>query len=265
MPVLVRKSWPQSASVLSILMGGGLIRKSEGLWNKDDNTWHGFGPEGLFDGIDDHINPHTGKPYHDGADYEPGHHAYAAGLKPHHTPFGYRVDPEDPTKKILRYEDDGVTPYGFHAIDAIMNHIQKKMDEAGWPRNPKWSPRKLVQESIDDHNEHHRKGDGAHGPNALPGVDSVLWRRNFAGEFDKYLDIDETHSRGVEGLSGIKPVQTLNLNRRPTGRPGADTGRWVDSGNWPAFRTLKGVLHSVNDTMTKQIDPRTNRPYEPLD
>ena len=243
MAVLVRKSWPQSASVISILMGGGLIRKSEGLWNREHNTWHGFGPETLFDGIDDHINPHTGQPYHDGADYSPGHHAYAAGLKPHHTPFGYNPD------GTLKYEDDGVTPYGHHAIDALFSHMQKKFDEAGWPRARSLDPRKIAQTSIDDHNDHHRKDDGAHGPNALPGVDSVLWRRNFAGPFNKFLDIDEMQGRGTEGIAGIKAVQTLNLNRRPTGRPGADTGRWIDSGNIPFFKSLKGNIEAINRQM----------------
>ena len=236
MPVLVRKSWPQSASVLSILMSGGLIRKSEGLWHEGEGMHHGFGPEELFDGIDDH-------PYDD---------TDAPGLKPHHTPYGY-----NPKTGKLKFNEDG-TPAGYHAIDAVANHLREQIEEAGLDTQA-FSPRALIQAAIDMHNSEHQMPDGSPGPHTLPGFDSVLWRRIFGGPYQKGLSAKEMQSRGYDpDDTGIapKPLQTMNLNMGNVNRRGAATGRWFDSGYVPFYQALGTVVNNLNERLGRRGMPQ---------
>ena len=241
MPVLVRKSWPQSASVISILMGGGLIRKSQGLWHEDDRDFHGFGPKELFDGRDDH-------PYDD---------SEHLGLKPHHTPFGYRTNPET-GKKELRFDEDGKTPFGFHAIDGVANDLFGKMRDAGWDTKAV-SPKVMIQRAIDAFNEHHLLPDGSPGPHSLPGFDSVKWRRIFAGPYqggqNAKMHSRELQTHGVGQLDedgnpvrgGYRPMQTVNLNKGNVNKPGAATGAFFDSGFVPFYRELGALMKRENE------------------
>ena len=236
MPVLVRKSWPQSASVLSILMSGGLIRKSEGLWHEGEGMHHGFGPEELFDGIDDH-------PYDD---------TDAPGLKPHHTPYGY-----NPKTGELQFNEDG-TPFGHHAIDAVANHLREQIEEAGLDTEA-ISPRALIQTAIKLHNLEHQMPDGSPGPHTLPGFDSVLWRRIFGGPYQKGLSAKEMQSRGLDpDDTGIapKPLQTMNLNMGNVNRRGAATGRWFDSGYVPFYQALRAVVNDTNEKLGRKGMPQ---------
>ena len=236
MPVLVRKSWPQSASVLSILMSGGLIRKSEGLWHEGEGMHHGFGPEELFDGIDDH-------PYDD---------TDAPGLKPHHTPYGY-----NPKTGKLKFNEDG-TPAGYHAIDAVANHLREQIEAAGLDTQA-ISPRALIQSAIDMHNLEHQMPDGSPGPHTLPGFDSVLWRRIFGGPYQKGLSAKEMQSRGLDpDDTGIapKPLQTMNLNMGNVNRRGAATGRWFDSGYVPFYQALRTVVNNLNERLGRRGMPQ---------
>ena len=246
MPVLVRKSWPQSASVLSILMSGGLIRKSEGLWNQSEHGFHGFGPKELFDDRDDH-------PYND---------EETPGLKPHHTPFGYETDPET-GEKVLRYHDDG-TPFGFHPIDALRHDMAKHFREAGYDRDPKV----FIQHAINAFNEHHmienERGEMVPGPHAIPGFDSVKWRRNFAGPYQggrnkrahsremQTHGLHPTHPDGTRMAGAHAPMQTLNLNSGNVNRRGAARGPFVDSGFIPFYRELKQIMQAVNQGLIEK-------------
>ena len=247
MPVLVRKSWPQSASVLSILMSGGLIRKSEGLWNQSEHGFHGFGPKELFDDRDDH-------PYND---------EETPGLKPHHTPFGYETDPET-GEKVLRYHDDDGTPFGFHPIDALRDDMAKHFREAGYDRDPKV----FIQHAINAFNEHHmvenERGEMVPGPHAIPGFDSVKWRRNFAGPYqggrNKRAHSREmqthgphpTHPDGTRMAGAHAPMQTMNLNSGNVNRRGAARGPFVDSGFIPFYRELKQIMQGVNQGLIEK-------------
>ena len=236
MGVLVRKSWPQSASVISILMGGGLIRKSEGLWHEGEGMHHGFGPEELFHGRDEH-------------DYDDSE---APGTKPHHTPYGY-----NPRTGELEFNEDG-TPAGHHAIDAVMADLARKYASVGWNNI---EPRAITQMAIQLFNEEHKNPDGSPGPHTLPGLDSVLWRRIFGGPYQKGLTAREMQTRGVDpddtGISP-KPMQTMNLNMGNVNRRGAATGRWFDSGFMPIHAQLK----QIHEVLNKQ---QAERGYAPLD
>ena len=246
MPVLVRKSWPQSASVLSILMSGGLIRKSEGLWNQSEHGFHGFGPKELFDSRDDHPHDDSETP----------------GLKPHHTPFGYQTDPET-GEKVLKYNDDG-TPFGFHPIDALRHDMAKYFAEAGYDRDPKV----FIQQAIDMFNEHHtmkgEMGEMVPGPHAIPGFNSVKWRRNFAGPYqggrNKRVHSREMQTHGLHPtnedgsriVGAYAPMQTMNLNSGNVNRRGAARGPFVDSGFIPFYRELKQIMQMLNQLLIEK-------------
>ena len=172
----------------------------------------------------------------------PWYHQFEGDVPAHHPPFGFDHD----TKELLWQNDydsdnphrDGKLaerPHTFHPMDYMIYDLAKyarKILGFSQGEAEKIVKQMVMTPAIDAFNAKHADVHGEDATHLLPGVDSVDWRRNTVGTFDKDSGgaMRMTRGSGTSDDGVQNPLINYALNKGNVLSEHSDQGNFIDSG-----------------------------------
>jgi hypothetical protein len=194
---------------------------------RDGDAWSEWYPE---EAIRTHESDH------------PWYHQFEGDVPAHHPPFGFDHD----SKELLWQNDydsknphtDGKLaerPHTFHPMDYIIYDLAKyarKILGFSQDKSEEIVKQMVMTPAIDTFNAKHADVHGEDATHLLPGVNSVEWRRNTVGTFDKDSGgaMRMTRGSGTSDDGVQNPLINYSLNKGNVLSEHSDQGNFIDSG-----------------------------------